>query len=137
MREARLILPITDETRQIVGGIINDVVKSFNGVTVTEGFGRWKDDAPEEIYILDIAYEPTRLNDAELYDIAHSFRYQAKQETVYLRYGNGNVQLVTELGCMDNGEVEPFDWEALREDLHRAKDDPTDVPEVPEHVALI
>lgn len=134
MREARLILPTTDATIQAVGKTINDVSARFGGVTITEGYGRWKSEQ-EDVFILDIAYEPSFINDSELYDLANAFREDAKQEAVYLRYGNGFVQLVMALSCMDNGE-ETFDWEKLQNDLHRLNDDPNDVIEAPEHVAI-
>lgn len=134
MREARLILP----TMPYVSFLetVREINKLFGGSTTYEGTGYWKD-LKEQVFIVDVAYEPNFSNDSRLYDIANEYRAVAKQESVYLRYGNGHVQLVTEMSCMDNGETEPFDWEKLRSDLHRAADDPTDIPETPEHVALI
>lgn len=105
MKEARLILP--SARLSAVSTTHAALLKEFGGYTVYHGSGEWA--APsgqplfEDILITDIAYEPTDENDAKLYDIAWQFREDAKQVEVYLRYGNGHVQMVSEKSCMDNG----------------------------------
>lgn len=106
MREARIILPYVKDHRWAMGIVTDKLVKAFGGLTSYEGTGVWKGTI-EDVRIVDIAYEPSQANDALLYDIAWQFREDAKQQEVYLRYGNGHVQMVTEKSCMDNGE---FDW---------------------------
>lgn len=125
MREARLILPFS--TMGAVDTVIKSIVDAFGGLTLFSGSGWWKQDEPEPVRIVDIAYEPNEENDRKLYDIAYAFKQTAWQEAVYLRYGNGHVQMVTEYSCMDNGEKPAFDWDALRNELHEPEDDLSDV----------
>lgn len=108
MKEARIILPIDDNTTLAVQECINEIRDEFNGATVYGGVGVWKfpstgQPISENVSIVDIAYEPSDENDAKLFDIAWKFREDAKQQSVYLRYGNGHVQMVTEFCCMNNG----------------------------------
>lgn len=130
MKEARLVLVIEPGTAAPNDACLNALEGEFGGLTRTTGFGVWNGSS-ENVWIVDIAYEATTENDCKLYDIADKYRDQASQEAVYLRYGNGNVQMVTARSCFDNGE---FDWNSLVDSLHRPKDDPNDVPEVPCHV---
>lgn len=136
MKEARLIFPEVLSNIRSHWKAIAKVNNTFNGSTIYKALGYWKDQ-DEDVWVVDIAYEPSLENDVKLYDIAQYFRASANQESVYLRYGNGNVQFVTEKSCMDNGEHEPFEWERLRDDIHRPPDDETDIVEHAEHVALI
>lgn len=125
MREARIIFPVTGPLNAAVQSGIEQITHAFGGATVYQAMGSWK--APngeflhEAVRIADIAYEPSTENDAKLYDIAWEFRQAANQVEVYLRYGNGNVQMVTEKSCMDNGEV-GFDFHKLMIDLHAIED---------------
>lgn len=131
MREARLIFMSSATGYAYLGTIL----EKFGGATTFNSFGWWKG-TKESILVIDIVYEPSPDNDAKLYDIANSYRQSDKQESVYLRYGNGHVQFVTEKSCMDNGENDSFDWEKLRIDIHKAPDDETDIVEHAEHVAI-
>lgn len=117
MREARFIFPFNGD----LGGIsmhietaIKHIIAAFGGLTETSGNGFWVDGLrrmfAEQVRILDVAYEPTKESDTKLYDIANAFRIDAKQTEVYLRYGNGHVQMVKEDSEMDNGE---FDWAGM------------------------
>lgn len=128
MREARLILPTVSSSLNA----IEEINKVFGGSTVTTGAGYWKGTS-ENIFVVDVGYDETAKSDAELYNIARTFLDDAKQEAVYLRYGNGHVQMVTEKSCMDNGE---FDWEGLRDDIHKAPDDENDIVQHAEHVQI-
>lgn len=130
MKEARLILPTVPGSMNA----IQEINKVFHGSTVVVGEGYWKSTS-ERVYIVDVAYTPSQESDEELYDIARTFLDDANQKSVYLRYGNGNVQFVTEKSCMENGET--FDWDRLREDIHKAPDDVNDCVQHAEHVALI
>lgn len=105
MKEARIIFPkgnieATLRAQQALS-------KEFGGFTSYSGLGQWVaasgQPLSEFITINDIAYEPSDEADAKLYDIAWQFREDAKQQEVYLRYGNGHVQMVSERSCMDNG----------------------------------
>lgn len=141
MKEARIIFPRdkADQTTAIYHGN-KAIIAAFGGCTESFGNGFWIDkedgkEYAEQVCIFDIAYEQNAENDAKLYDIAWKMGQDAKQKEVYLRYGNGNVQMIKEIGCMDNG-TDQFDWEAFRADLHRVPDDPNDIVEHAEHVAI-
>lgn len=145
MREARLIFPMNVDSAGAINIAYNAIATTFGGWTGSTGLGNWRDPNGnflfEVVRIVDVAYIPTPLNDAVLYDIAWKFRQDANQTEVYLRYGNGHVQMVTEFGCMNNGELAEkpdvsFDWETLRTELHRLPDDPDDVVEHAEHVLI-
>lgn len=101
MKEARMILPIAWQST------VDKLTELFGGTTVYSAKGTWKSPNGtvmfESVQVVDVAYEPSDENDANLYDIAWAYRESASQEEVYLRYGNGHVQMVTELSCMDNG----------------------------------
>lgn len=106
MKEARLIL--TTANMSAIIDTQNAISKAFGGFTTYSGVGQWNDPKTgqpfsETIIITDVAYEPSDENDAKLYDIAWQFCENAKQSEVYLRYGNGHVQMVSEKSCMDNG----------------------------------
>lgn len=139
MKEARIIFPVEGQLNPVLS-CIDNLVRAFGGATVYAAQGHWTHPngmvLSEACRIADIAMEVSRLNDEKLYDIAWKFREAAGQIEVYVRYANGNVQMVTEKSCMDNGEKEPFDWDTMRAELHRALDDPMDIIEVPEHVAV-
>lgn len=102
MKEARIILPTEFVSSKAINACMTLIEKEFRGCTFYNGMGWWHNTS-EAIRIVDIAYEPSDENDAKLFDIAWKFREDAKQQSVYLRYGNGHVQMVTELCCMDNG----------------------------------
>ncbi len=117
MREARLIFPTGGDLSDLMHVAVHTeeaIIQEFGGATVTNGNGFWLDAerklCAEPIRVIDVAYEQNKANDAKLYDFAWKFMHDGKQKEVYLRYGNGHVQMVTERSCMDNGE---FDWEGL------------------------
>lgn len=138
MREARIIVP-SDRTM----GIVHELIKEFGGATQMRAIGSWT--APsgeivtEEVTIIDVAYIPTEVSDRKLYDLAWQYGQDAEQVAVYLRYGNGHVQMVQEFSCMNNGE---FDWNSLVDDVTKkvhhpiTNDDLTDVVEHAENVDL-
>lgn len=107
MKEARIIFPMEGALTAVVQQCIHNITHAFGGCTIYDGMGHWKH--PNGSYeqeicrIADIAYEPNEENDAKLYDLAWDFRQAGNQVEVYLRYGNGHVQMVTEKSCMDNG----------------------------------
>lgn len=108
MKEARIIAPIVVNNLDPLPKLQTALRGAFGGYTIYTGVGAWtipssKQPLSEEVAIIDIAYEPSDENDAKLYDIARKFREDAKQVEVYLRYGNGHVQMVSEKSCMDNG----------------------------------
>jgi Protein of unknown function (DUF3574) len=138
MKEARIILINESAIFDPMRNALKAIAETFGGYTQYFASGIWIDPEGNEIgesaRIVDIAYEPSRLNDEKLFDIADKYREEAKQHSVYLRYGNGHVQLVTACSCMDNGE---FDWDLLRKDLHRDADLIDDVPDVDPNAAVI
>lgn len=108
VKEARIIFPReTPNQNTAIYQMNRAIIAEFGGASEFVGNGFWK--APngkefaEEIIAFDIAYEPSDENDAKLYDIAWHAMNQAGEQSVYLRYGNGHVQLITEKSCMDNG----------------------------------
>jgi len=107
---------------------ITRIIRTFGGVTITNGYGKWADAQgdiiSDDIRIVDIAMESNWENDTKLYDIASRYQQEAIQESVYVRYANGTVQLVTAQSCMESSPVnvldgKSFDWEALQADLGR------------------
>jgi hypothetical protein len=138
MREGRIVLPITTATNIAYHDAKQRLVDAFGGITVTFGNGTYKGEhwtTTEPVEIIDVAYVPEWDNDAKLYDIASRFQQEAKQESVYVRYANGVVQLVTAQSCMQSNAVfveagqlkDEFTWEKLRADLNEPADDPGDV----------
>lgn len=114
MKEARLILPTSYASPMIPANedaraLVKDkLLKTFGGFTSYYGKGAWtilNTGQPlfEEVEMVDVAYDPSDESDAKLFDIALQFGQDAKQQEVYLRYGNGHVQMVSEKSCMDNG----------------------------------
>lgn len=108
MREARIILPDAAPA-SVLTSIINSIVDHFGGATVWAAQGYWigpgEKRLDEAVRIVDIAYKPSRDGDNQLFDIARDFCVKAHQVEVYLRYGNGHVQLVRVDSVMDNGEL--------------------------------
>lgn len=140
MKEARIVIPDGGGTRKMhILQLQDKLIEAFGGTTTTLGYGRWNGPhgrEDEDVVIIDVAYETTRENDAKLFDMVQAFRNVSDEKAVYLRYGNGTVQMVGERGCMDNGEKEPFDWEKLRQEMGEPADDLNDVSDMPEHVDI-
>lgn len=108
MREARIILPV-ECPLNVVEDTIDTIIDTFAGATVYPATGHWIDPnglkVSEATRVVDIAYKPSHDGDSQLYDIAQHFRKAARQTEVYVRYGNGHVQLVSEKTIsMENGE---------------------------------
>lgn len=104
LREARIILPLNPHVYETISA----VNALFGGCTVSDGNGHWKNPKTgllehEPVHIIDIAYEQNTENDMLLFNIAMKFREDAKQQEVYLRYGNGHVQMVDMHSIMSNG----------------------------------
>lgn len=129
VKEARLILPWNVLTFRLVQDAINNINRMFSGSTVTFGKGNWLNtktglNEEEPVAIVDVAYLPNDVADDMLYDVADQFRNATDQTEVYLRYGNGHVQMVSAQSCMDNGNGHEFDWDRLRRELEpNAPDD--------------
>lgn len=137
LREARIILINSAEHVLAMRDCLNAIGLAFGGYTQILGMGAWQPTEgnllSESVRMVEIAYQPSRENDEKLYDIANEYRQAAKQFSVYLRYGNGHVQLVEAMSCMDNGE---FEWEDFRKAIHRDADLLNDVVEIPEHAGV-
>ena len=128
MKEARIICPFDDlgPLGQACHQLIQHLLAAFGGLTQTAGNGFWipkgeTKEYAEMIRILDVAYDGCIEGDNKLFDMANAYRIEAKQQEVYLRYGNGHVQFVKEGSKMENGE---FDWAGLMSDLGHDIDDP-------------
>lgn len=123
MKEARIIFPVEGALNQAVQRCLSNITHTFGGCTIIEGMGHWLHPngqyLQENVRIADIAYEPSEENDAKLYDLAWDFREAGNQVEVYLRYGNGHVQMVTERSCMDNGE---WNWKQFQDEAKRWED---------------
>lgn len=132
MKEARIIFPVLGPLNEAMQAALHMIYHAFGGATVFPAEGYWLHPngsyIQEPVRVADIAYEPSDENDRKLFDIAWHLRAAANQVEVYLRYGNGNVQMVQELSCMNNGE---FDWNSLVDSVHRPQEDLTDVVEQP------
>lgn len=106
MKEARIILPINVSLPDI-RKVEEVLIGNFGGYTKSEGKGAWRSPSGEvlneNVYILDIAYDQNTGNDMVLHTVAQTFLQEAHQIEVYLRYGNGWVQMVRQSGGMDNG----------------------------------
>lgn len=107
MKEARIIFPIEGPLNAAYQECVHNLIHTFGGATIFAANGHWKHPngqfVDEIVRIADIAYEPSDENDAKLYDLAWDFLKKTNQVEVYLRYGNGHVQMVSEKSCMDNG----------------------------------
>lgn len=105
LREARIIL-VQNDLR--LDGTLIAIAAAFGGFTSYSAQGGWTDPKDnsfkrEEVLIVDIAYEQNTETDMKLFEIAMKYREDAKQQEVYLRYGNGHVQMVDIHSIMDNG----------------------------------
>lgn len=110
MREARMILVKNwDGFTTAAANARHRLIREFGGVTEIVCVGHWQNPTTgaievEPVAVYDIAYEITRENDEKLYEIAQEYRKAAKQKEVYLRYGSGMVQMVSETSTfMDDG----------------------------------
>lgn len=106
MKEARIILPINAPLSALQK--FEDVVyENFGGYTRLEGHGSWRSPGGvrlnENVFILDIAYTQSTANDFILFTASKTFLQEADQVEVYIRYGNGWVQMVTSGSVLDNG----------------------------------
>lgn len=108
MKEARIIIPV-ECPLNVEEETIESIIHHFGGATVYAAQGHWiqpnEQIISEAVRVVDIAYRPSRDGDNQLFDIAQDFRKKSRQDEVYLRYGNGHVQLVREGCTMDNGEL--------------------------------
>jgi hypothetical protein len=129
MKEARIIIPMFNLFQGAI--IARHLIAAFGGLTETVGYGAWVDPKGETIHeqikVFDIAYAGDNEGDNKLFDIANAYRIDAEQTEVYLRYGNGEVQMVRDGSKMENGE---FDWTGLMGDLGHDIDDPVVLAEI-------
>lgn len=106
MKEARIIFPVSRSLAPFQAAI-HLLVRNFGGATITPGEGHWTNPngqvEDEPIRVVDVAYEQNTGNDMLLFQIAKSFLKEAGEIEIYLRYGNGTVQLIRERDGMDNG----------------------------------
>jgi len=108
MKEARIIFPVNGALNAATVEAIHNITHAFGGATEFTGTGIWKHPngmfVQENVRICDIAYEQNTENDLILFGIAKAFRDVTNEVEVYLRYGNGQVQMISEKAdMMDNG----------------------------------
>jgi len=102
MYEAKIICPKNAEApgnaRKALKDAIEAATNAFGGVTITEGYGSWKNDAgkviAEPVAILTMACEDSPANRDAIDDIAIEIGATARQDCVYVKYPNGHVTLL-------------------------------------------
>ena len=102
MREARIIAPIANLAARV--RLEESLTNAFGGWTKYAGIGYWHGQR-ECIAIYDIAVDSGR--ELILRVIAGRFCRDAKQECVYLRLPNGNVEFVTAVPLQYSSETSP------------------------------
>ena len=109
MREARIIAPIANLAARV--RLEESLTNAFGGWTKYAGIGYWRGLVPQRygqmecIAIYDIAVDPDR--ETTLRAIAAQFCWAAKQECVYLRLPNGEVEFVTAELLQYSSETSP------------------------------
>lgn len=113
VREGRIIYPSDGPLNQAMQDALHTLRTVFGGSTVYPATAHWANAGElmqENVYICDVAYEPTYENDCKLYAIAQDIRKALSQIEVYVRYSNGHVQFVSAHSiAMDNGEEHTTD----------------------------
>jgi hypothetical protein len=111
LREARFIYPADGPLNQAMQDALHKLKTMFGGATIYPATGYWANSGElmeENVRVADIAYNPCYATDCALYALAQEIRKASNQIEVYLRYGNGHVQFVSEHSLvMDNGEELP------------------------------
>lgn len=104
MQTGRIILPILRndgktplaETHKRLATLL---LAAFGGVTVVFGTGMYDNPGhgvqTEEIYQYTVAYAPSHANETALRAIAKTVGAEAGQDTVYVEYAGGAVELVS------------------------------------------
>lgn len=97
MREARLIMPNTDETIHVE--LRRCLAHTFYGYTASYGTGGWFEgrDTPieEPIAIYDIAMDNYARNHNRLRGIAILYGRRLEQKAVYVRFADGETEIIT------------------------------------------
>lgn len=99
MREARIIMPFGESNGPVAGEEHDKLAlllsRNFGGCTITTGYGNWVDGdgrlVAEPVAIFDVAMPDTDLNTDRLTILAHETAYRLKQDSVYIRYADGQV----------------------------------------------
>lgn len=103
MREARIILPVTDNEGRSLQALHDqlqlELCRLFGGMTATGGQGGWVDDNGKLVRARVVVYDVAVSMDDEfapatLYRIAAEYGARAKQDCVFLRSPNGIAELV-------------------------------------------
>lgn len=96
-REAVLIVPSNDNSGQPIPEILDRALRlcdrAFGGVTLTQGTGQWQGQR-EPVNLLTSAMESSADNDRKLRIIAMSIGRLAAQQAMYVRYANGDVDIL-------------------------------------------
>lgn len=102
MREAMVICPQHDNAGKSLQHVRHyaelALSRAFGGCTTTQGKGSWVDPKgeliTEPVWCLTAAYEPNVVNDHSLAQIARYIGAEGKQQAVYTRYADGNVEII-------------------------------------------
>ena len=103
MREAQIILPLADNNGaaypDVLDALEQRLIRTFNGFTYAPATGAWVGPHNklyrEAVRVYSIAMEDTRANAAALRSIANLTRMEARQEAVYIRLPDGEVEFVS------------------------------------------
>lgn len=101
LKEARLVLPEGIDDASIHHELKRTLSRRFGGYTATAGNGGWIDDddddslVQEPVIVYDVAMPDTGLYRDRLREVAVLYAAKLKQKAVYIRYANGNVDIVT------------------------------------------
>jgi hypothetical protein len=102
MREAMLICPIVGNDgaplTRVIQAVQDQLVDAFGGCTSSLASGAWRDPdgriVTEAVRQFVVACEPSLDADIALLNIAYEYGSRAKQQCVYIRYANGDVETV-------------------------------------------
>lgn len=98
MKEARIVLPDHPWTSFAAHFVRKRLIRHFGGYTETHGHGAWRDGEGqtlrETVRVWDVAIDETDVGKGMLLEIAQRAGHLAEQECVYVRFGDGTVQLV-------------------------------------------
>lgn len=103
MREAKIIVPVNDNTGALIPSVTmyarDALIDAFGGCTIREAEGCWFDRDAGELYCepvreLIVACDPMIESVSALRRIAREVGRRAKQQSVYVRFASGDVELV-------------------------------------------
>lgn len=102
MREACIICPQHDSAGHSLQHVKHYAEKAlcnaFGGCTTLSAKGSWVDPRgeliTEPVWQIIAAYEPNVTDDHKLASVARYIGHEGKQQAVYVRYADGNVEII-------------------------------------------